>query len=190
MMKDKYSKNSSGSSPKNVCGICCLLLLWLVSSLAGYTAEVGGTLNQNTVWSLSNSPYHVTQDIVVNSGVTLNIEAGVVVNLDDGIRFDVNGTLIARGSSSQKIVFQPTSGTIPGSWDMIYFSDSSVDATLDEGDNYSSGSVLQYCVIQYGGGGEANAQVELRSASPLIEHCDIQNGGHRGIYTENSNSMI
>ena len=75
-------------------------------------------------------------------GVTLNIEAGVVVNLDNEIRFDVNGTLIARGSSSQKIVFQPTSGTIPGSWDMIYFSDSSVDATLDEGDNYSSGSVL------------------------------------------------
>ena len=87
----------------------------------GYSAEVVGTLNQNTFWSLGNSPYHVTQDIVVDSGVTLNIEAGVVVNLDNDIRFDVNGTLIARGTSSQKIVFQPTSDTTPGSWDMIYF---------------------------------------------------------------------
>ena len=120
-MKDKYSQNSSRLLPKNVCRICCLILLWLMSGLVGDTAEVGGTLNQNTFCSLGNSPYHVTQDIVVNSGVTLNIEAGVVLNLDDGIRFDVNGTLIARGSSSQKIVFQPTNGTIPGSWDMIYF---------------------------------------------------------------------
>ena len=163
MMKDKYSKNSSDFSPTNVCRLCCLLPLWLMSSLVAHTAEVGGTLNQNTLWSLGNSPYHVTQDIVVDSGVTLNIEAGVVVNLDDGIRFDVNGTLIARGSSSQKIVFQPTSGTTPGSWDMIYFSDSSVDAILDEGGNYSSGSVLQYCVIQYGGGSEANDRSGISS---------------------------
>ena len=189
MMKDNHSKNSGGFPPKNVCGICCLLLMWLMSSSVGYTAEVGGTLNQNTVWLLANSPYHVTQDMVINSDVTLNIEAGVMVNLDNGVRIDVNGTLIARGTANQKIVFQSTSGTTPGSWDMIYFSDSSVDANLDEGGNYSSGSVLQYCVIQYGGGGEANASVELRSASPLIEHCEIQNGGHRGIYAENSNSM-
>ena len=68
MVKDKYSKNSSGFLPKNVCRICCLILLWLMSGLVGYTAEVGGNLNQNTFWSLGNSPYHVTQEIAVDSG--------------------------------------------------------------------------------------------------------------------------
>ena len=156
------------------CVIWLLMLVCTTLNFVGYAAEVGGSISQNTLWSLVNSPYHVTQDIVVDSGGTLNIESGVVVNLDNGIRFDINGTLIARGSTSQKITFQPVSSTTPGSWDMIYFSNSSVDATLDEGGNYSGGSILQYCVIQYGGGGEANAQIELRSASPLIEHCDSE----------------
>ena len=104
-------------------------------------AEVGGTIKQNTVWLLANSPYHVTQDMVINSDVTLNIEAGVVVNLDNGVRIGVNGTLIARGTANQKIVFQPTSGTTPGSWDTISFSDSSVDA------NWMVGGVPIYAAV-------------------------------------------
>ncbi len=104
-------------------------------------AEVGGTIKQNTVWLLANSPYHVTQDMVINSDVTLNIEAGVVVNLDNGVRIDVNGTLIARGTANQKIVFQPTNGTTLGSWDTISFSDSSVDA------NWMVGGVPIYAAV-------------------------------------------
>jgi len=112
-----------------------------VAVQTGDSAEVGGTINQNTVWLLANSPYHVIQDMVINSDVTLNIEAGVVVNLDNGVRIDVNGTLIARGTANQKIVFQPTSGTTPGSWDTISFSDSSVDA------NWMVGGVPIYAAV-------------------------------------------
>ena len=132
MMKDKYSKNSRGFWPKNVCGICCLLLLWLMSSSVAHTAEVGGPISTDTTWAVADSPFQLTSSVLVAEGITLTIEAGSVINVASaGIGFQVNGTLIARGTSEQKIVFQPATATTAGSWGGIGFGDASKDATFD-----------------------------------------------------------
>ena len=189
MMKDKYSKNSGGFLPKNVCGLCCLLLLWLMSSLVAHTAEVGGPISTDTTWAVADSPFNMTASVLVNSGSTLTIEAGSVINIGSDLGIQIGGTLVARGTSSQPIVFQPTSGTTPGSWGSIGFSNSSVDAVLTSG-SYTSGSVLQHCQIKYGGGGGAVGMIAITSASPLIDNCQIQYADTTGIYVENTADLL
>ena len=51
----------------------------LVAFSTVYATDVSGNISSNTTWSLANSPYVVTGNILVASGVTLTIEAGVTV---------------------------------------------------------------------------------------------------------------
>ena len=41
--------------------------------------NVSSNITTNTTWTLINSPYIVKSNILVNSGITLNIEPGVVL---------------------------------------------------------------------------------------------------------------
>jgi parallel beta-helix repeat protein len=68
--------------------------------------SVSSTISQSTTWTLANSPYSLTQNITVNSGVTLTIEPGVNVNMPSNCILEVNGKLVAEGGSSQKINMQ------------------------------------------------------------------------------------
>ena len=42
-----------------------------------YDTNVNQDITADEIWIASNSPYYVTNDIVVNHGVTLTIEEGV-----------------------------------------------------------------------------------------------------------------
>jgi hypothetical protein len=89
-----------------------LISALLFSALAGTllfgtvqaATNVYGILNSDTTWTKENSPYTLTGVVAVNNGVTLTIEAGVTVNLMDTY-IQVNGTLIAIGSSNEQINF-------------------------------------------------------------------------------------
>jgi hypothetical protein len=67
--------------------------------------NVGGTLTQNTVWSLAGSPYTLTSAVGVLPSVTLTIQPGVQVigNFDIVIR---GGTLLMSGVEGQRIKVQ------------------------------------------------------------------------------------
>ena len=41
--------------------------------------DVGGEIAVDTTWTLAGSPYVLTSDVVITTGVTLTIEPGVVV---------------------------------------------------------------------------------------------------------------
>jgi len=66
--------------------------------------EVTGIINSDTKWTKANSPYNLTSSITVASGVTLTIEPGTIVQLNEHC-LQINGTLIARGTSSDPINF-------------------------------------------------------------------------------------
>jgi len=68
--------------------------------------EVSGIISADTVWTKANSPYMLTGNVLVSNGVTLTIEAGAIVNLNT-LYIMVNGTLVARGNSADRIIFQP-----------------------------------------------------------------------------------
>jgi hypothetical protein len=55
--------------------------------------QVNGILSQNTAWTKANSPYTLTDDILVNDEVTLTIEAGATIILNS-YYIRVNGSLI------------------------------------------------------------------------------------------------
>src|SRR5438105_1208387 len=77
------------------------LFVWMGQARA--VTNVSGMINQDTTWSLANSPYVVTGSVTVAAGVTLTIEAGVVVKFP-GTSLYVDGTLLAQGTTSQPIV--------------------------------------------------------------------------------------
>ena len=66
--------------------------------------NVVGIITSSTNWTKADSPYTLTGPVAVNTGVTLTIEAGTLVNLND-FYIQVNGTLIAIGSDGEKISF-------------------------------------------------------------------------------------
>ena len=68
------------------------------------STNITGIIPTNTTWTKTNSPYTLTGPVAVNVGVTLTIEAGTVVNLNN-YYIQVNGTLIAEGVSTSPIQF-------------------------------------------------------------------------------------
>lgn len=64
--------------------------------------SVSGIIIQDTTWTKANSPFQLTGPTSVNVGVTLTIEPGVTVRLNQHY-IQVNGTLNAIGTNSDQI---------------------------------------------------------------------------------------
>ena len=151
-----------------------------------WAAEVRG--DQSGTWTLAGSPYVVTANITVPAGQTLTIEPGVIVKFTRpyGVNytgFTVGGTLEARGTASNPIVFTAYSHDIggdtngdgtettpaPGDWVHISFSD-------------GSSGILDHCKVLY-------ASVGIKcygNASPTISNCEIAYSNRIGIELFNS----
>jgi len=182
---------------------CLVVLMTLLTSLPSasnmsvraapaYT-DVSGPIISDTTWTLANSPYIVIANVEVWQGVTLTIQPGVVVKFNKDRLLQVDGTLIARGAAANPIIFTANQASPQkGDWKNINFADSSVDATFDSGENYTGGSILEYCIVEYGGNGVDGA-VQTNHASPLIDHCTVRNNqssGITGIGTDNTSVII
>jgi hypothetical protein len=87
------SNNSNSSNTFTVTG---------VGTSEGGTA-VSGVISSNTTWTLANSPYIVTDDILLNEGITLTIEPGVTIKMLSDKEFQVKGELIAQGTSDSRL---------------------------------------------------------------------------------------
>lgn len=70
------------------------------------STEITGIISLDTTWTKTNSPYILTGPILVSNGATLTIEPGVTVHLNE-YYIRVNGTLVARGTNTDKIHFEP-----------------------------------------------------------------------------------
>jgi hypothetical protein len=59
------------------CGILALLAAGLPTGLAQAQTVMSRAIAADTRWSLANSPYLVSADVVVQGGATVTIDAGV-----------------------------------------------------------------------------------------------------------------
>jgi parallel beta-helix repeat protein len=92
-----------------------------------------GKITSDITWTKSNSPYKLTGPVNVNSGVTLTIEAGVTVNLNN-YYIQVEGTLQIKGTSSEQI--QLNGGE-------IRFTENSIDWNEQTG----KGCIIEYATL-------------------------------------------
>ncbi|MBI5566059.1 MAG: hypothetical protein HY870_14280, partial [Chloroflexi bacterium] len=99
--------------------------------------NVAGVITQSTTWTLAGSPYTLTGDLVVGTGVTLTVEPGVVVKGQSGTTLQMLGHLQALGTASQPITFTSATDTGPFEWGGLLF---------DGGTGY-----LRYATVRYGG---------------------------------------
>lgn len=149
------------------------------------------TINQDTVWSLSRSPYILESNSsaypTVENNVTLTIEPGVVLK---GEKYYpsllVKGTLKAEGTVAQPITFTAATSTPQaGEWLGIVF-DNAV------GDN----SVLDNVIFEYGGSKGSYGRiwmyemVRIYSSRVIVRNSVFQHSQHHGIYLSNSDSSI
>ena len=147
----------------------------IADSLAG--TPVGGPITSDTTWDLAHSPYVITSDVTVSSGVTLTVEAGVVVQAN-GPGLYVHGALRAVGTPAQPITFTTASATpAPGQWRGIFF----------EADSDDARSLLEYVSVSYAGGWSVcNSQVvyagiAICDAAPVIRHSAVHHNSGDGI---------
>lgn len=77
--------------------------------------EISGTISNNTTLTSTNSPYIVTDNITINSGITLTVETGVNLKFNSGKYIQVYGTLTANSAT-----FTANESTTDGFWTGIY----------------------------------------------------------------------
>ena len=154
----------------------------LVSTVFIVTFGFGQTnVNGNVsgTWTTANSPYVVTNNLVLQPTDTLIIDPGVEVKFDGNYRFDIFGTFLAVGTESDSITFTKNGST---NWMSLNFAD-------DADDN----SQLKYCIIEYGtesGYDPYWGVVNFNLSSPTISNCRISNCLSDGIYLHYSEAEV
>ncbi len=177
---DPFGMTVSGSAPYNH----ALQFTLNLSGAGGYSLAVPFTIQvrsavetlgntiytQNTTWT-SDKTYVLAGTVIVNQGVALTIQPGTVIKGNPGKFIRVDGTLVARGTVAQPIVFTTNSIT-NATWSGLRFADTAVDATYDGNGNYVAGSVLQHVEVSY-----ADVAANLSTRSPYIADSTFKNNG-------------
>ena len=141
------------------------LTLYLPSLILAET-YVTENIITDTEWGISGSPYIIERDIQVYPETTLTIAPGVEVVIKWDATLIIGGELIAVGKPAEPITFtsDQKAQQFEGTWVGIRFLESAVGASYTPAHNpqfiydydnnqvllsYESGSILNYCVIEY-----------------------------------------
>ena len=135
-----------------------------------------GQIVTDTVWTAATGIYTVTCDVSVQAGVTLTIEPGVIVQFEhSGDDLVISGGLQAVGTEFSSIVFQPVTGTIPGSWGRLAFLT-------------GSSGILDHTVLEYGG--SENGLLYLASDQVQLINSAVQYSANTGIVIAGASPLI
>lgn len=88
---------------------------------------LSGTLSADTTLSLGSSPYVITEDLIVPSGITLTVPAGVEIRMNPERNIRVMGSLQVNGTVSQKVNFVGRNGAL---WGGISFENPSAPSAM------------------------------------------------------------
>lgn len=149
--------------------------------------NVSGIIASNTTWSKANSPYVVTGNVLVNSGVTLTIEPGVTIKVNRNFYIKVEGALNAVGLSNSKIVFEtnlsnPTD-TSRNSWEGIQIRPTG-GSVINNDLTYASGTIFKYVVIK-----NARTGIYVYNTGLFVQYAEFINNNY-GMEFRTTNNVV
>ena len=124
-----------------------------------YTEISGKNFGQLTA---SNSPYLVTDEIIVDSSQVLLIDPGVVIDFTDSSKLSIRGKLIAVGTKDKMIRFSAQNDE----WKGIKFSDSNQNSIIQF-------AIVEKVVLSYQDSTDFGA-IEINNSSVTIKNCIIR----------------
>jgi parallel beta-helix repeat protein len=130
------------------------------------------SISANVLWAESDSPFGVCDNITVQQGSTLTVEAGSVIRFCPDTGIIVRGALVMDGFPTSKINL--TSFSYPsnrGDWKGVNFEPESDD----------SGSLLNQVIIEY-----SQIGLMLDQASPTVTNMSVANSSVSGIEVHQS----
>jgi hypothetical protein len=142
----------------------------------------GGAISHNGAWHAQNAPYVLDSNVSLAARVTLHVDPGTVILMNQGGSLSVSGTLLAQGTQNAPIIVTSVNPQpAPDAWDYIDFTGASANA-----------SILQYLQISYGGhDGTSGAEVSASSdASPTILDSGIILSSGVGLYVDDSSRAV
>lgn len=167
-------------------------ILLLIPFSATAQTGAGGVIDTNSVWSAAVDPFIVTQSVVVAGNAILTIEAGVEVRFEPDATLSVsNGTLVARGTVAETIIFT-ANATPPDAdtnrWGCIEFAPGAVDAAFTPGGAYFEGCILEHAVLRFGGGTDLEGVIHVEKSHPYLADNLIESNATGGVYFNNQDS--
>ncbi|MBU0996321.1 MAG: right-handed parallel beta-helix repeat-containing protein [Proteobacteria bacterium] len=165
----------------------------------GEKHQLWGTIEKDlTIGGNKNTLFEITDNILVQDGVTLTILPGTTLNFLDDKSLRIRGRLISEGLKKKKICFTGKNG---GSWESIIFENRSIGEEKNI-DNELENSLLSFCLVENSKGiimdgkgadlsystvrNNQNSGITIKEAKAKISNCKIygnksaSNGG--GIY--------
>jgi len=131
-----------------------------VNSNEPYYTEISGQLNG--VLSVSNSPYLVTDEIVVDSSEILRIDPGVTIHFTDSSNLLIRGGLIAVGTKDEVIIFSAQNN----SWKGIEFSYAEQSSIIQF-------AIIEKVVLSYEDSTEFGA-IQSNNSNITVKNCIIR----------------
>ncbi|MBU4462929.1 MAG: DUF799 family lipoprotein [Proteobacteria bacterium] len=132
------------------------------------TENLGGLIDTDSILAFSDSPYRITNDLILDNGSTLYIQPGVMLLFDK--QFSIiakDGGVAAMGTKDNPIIFT-SSGSSPSPGDYthaVYFSEPT-----------KVSSFFKYCKFEY-----ATTAIDVSYGMPEIAYCHIVNNSQSGI---------
>ncbi len=152
-----------------ILGIALFLLL-AIGAVDGQT-NVSGTINKDSTWTLTGSPYILTADLAVNPGFTLTVDSGVVVRFKSGTSLRSYGFLNARYATFTSNKDTLGGNPLKGDW-----------GTIQSGNGSGSPvATFDTCQIKYGGA-NSYSDVYVRNGVTNIHGTTVSNSSTNGIY--------
>jgi len=202
-LDDRVVQNMEACKLKKTIRLLSVLLVMIFSTFSFsskmlfQTVEatyVEGFITQDTTWTLVDSPFIVSNDIVVNPGAKLTIEPGVEVRFGGKFFLNVSGKLYANGTDKTIKFTSNRKQSIAGDWGAIKF-----DGTEK--------SEIVGCVLAYGTDGiiveNGNLEIEdtnislcsrngitVLNGKLTVKTCNVKSCSHSGIDATNSELTV
>ncbi|HKK09396.1 MAG TPA: right-handed parallel beta-helix repeat-containing protein, partial [Bacteroidales bacterium] len=173
------------------------MLAWMLGNTLIAQTFIGGVIYQDLLLSREDSPYIVTENLIIADTVILTIEPGVDILFEEGIGFRSLGAIVAEGSENAPITFKARTGSAEFWSGITLLQQSQTDTIADVFRHCDFSGVTSTVLVAYRRNDlivessefhdNPNFTIKLfDNNNTQIRNNDIRNGGY-GIYVSSNN---